>query len=280
MATLKEIKTRIASVRSTLKITSAMKMVSSAKLHHARQAIGNMLPYEKKLKSILSNLQGDISPEIETSSRKVAVIAFSSNTSLCGAFNANALKKLSGTVKSLQEEGYEAEIFAIGKKIADGAVKAGLNVVSANEEIADKPSYKALSEMAADMIKRFSDGEYARVELVYNHCESSASQPSVREVYLPIAQSETQSIDNDYFIIEPDRQQLLEELLPKVLKLKLYSVALDADAASHAARVVAMQMASDNAGKLLEELTLEYNKRRQQAITSELLDIVGGSISK
>jgi len=282
MSTLKEIKTRIASVRSTLKITSAMKMVSSAKLHRAQQAIGNMLPYQKKLQEILSSLNVPVglADDVEKKSGKVAIVAFSSNSSLCGAFNSNAFRHLCAAVDDYSSKGFEVDVYAVGKKIEDLASKAGMKLVGSWCHIADRPNYKSCTELSDLLVKAFAEGEYSQVLLVYNHFASSASQPSVTETYLPMEEAHGDCYNADPDIIyEPGRKELAEELLPKVLKLKVYSVALDADAAGHAARTVAMQMASDNAEKLLGELTLDYNKRRQQAITSELLDIVGGTMA-
>jgi len=304
MPSLKEIKSRIASVRSTLKITSAMKMVSSAKLHHAQQAIGNMVPYEAKLHGILADLLGDeavvksidagiLAPSgfdtksmvAKSTGARVALVAFSSCSSLCGAFNSNAIKNLNATVASLQEAGFSKEdidIYPVGRKIADAARKSGCVVKGDWSALAEKPDYKGAAELAELVSASFKSGEVKQVALLYNHYASNASQPSLRETYLPLSLatvSGDESTQEDDYIIEPSAVEMVNVLLPKVLLLKMYTVLLDANAAEHAARVVAMQIASDNADKLLDELSLEYNKRRQQAITNELLDIVGGNFA-
>ena len=291
MASLKETKTRIASVRSTLQITSAMKMVAAAKLHRAQQAIAGMLPYQEKLHGILQNLLADrnVRAALDTpllqdnGSQRVAVVAFSSNSSLCGGFNATAVKSLLGELEALENAGLQREqidLYPVGRKVAEAARKTGFSIRRDASSLLDKPAYEPAAELARELTERFEKGEVGRIVLLYNHYKSNAAQPPVREVYLPLelpAAAENQGDDD--LIVEPDRKEVLEALLPKVLLLKVYTVLMDSFAAEQAARTVAMQLASDNADELLDQLTLEYNKRRQQAITSELLDIVGGSLA-
>ena len=291
MASLKETKTRIASVRSTLQITSAMKMVAAAKLHRAQQAIAGMLPYQEKLHGILQNLLADrnVRAALDTpllqdnGSQRVAVVAFSSNSSLCGGFNATAVKSLLGELEALENAGLQREqidLYPVGRKVAEAARKTGFSIRRDASSLLDKPAYEPAADLARELTERFEKGEVGRIVLLYNHYKSNAAQPPVREVYLPLelpAAAENQGDDD--LIVEPDRKEVLEALLPKVLLLKVYTVLMDSFAAEQAARTVAMQLASDNADELLEQLTLEYNKRRQQAITSELLDIVGGSLA-
>ena len=291
MASLKETKTRIASVRSTLQITSAMKMVAAAKLHRAQQAIAGMLPYQEKLHGILQNLLADrnVRAALDTpllqdnGSPRVAVVAFSSNSSLCGGFNATAVKSLLGELEALENAGLQREqidLYPVGRKVAEAARKTGFSIRRDASSLLDKPAYEPAAELARELTERFEKGEVGRIVLLYNHYKSNAAQPPVREVYLPLelpAAAENQGDDD--LIVEPDRKEVLEALLPKVLLLKVYTVLMDSFAAEQAARTVAMQLASDNADELLDQLTLEYNKRRQQAITSELLDIVGGSLA-
>ena len=291
MASLKETKTRIASVRSTLQITSAMKMVAAAKLHRAQQAIAGMLPYQEKLHGILQNLLADrnVRAALDTpllqdnGSPRVAVVAFSSNSSLCGGFNATAVKSLLGELEALENAGLQREqidLYPVGRKVAEAARKTGFSIRRDASSLLDKPAYEPAAELARELTERFEKGEVGRIVLLYNHYKSNAAQPPVREVYLPLelpAAAENQGDDD--LIVEPDRKEVLEALLPKVLLLKVYTVLMDSFAAEQAARTVAMQLASDNADELLDQLTLEYNKRRQQAITSELLDIVGGSLT-
>jgi F-type H+-transporting ATPase subunit gamma len=291
MASLKETKTRIASVKSTLQITSAMKMVAAAKLHRAQQAIAGMLPYQEKLHEILQDLLADRSVRAaldtpllqDNGSPRVAVVAFSSNSSLCGGFNATAVKSLLGELAALEDAGLKREqidLYPVGRKVAEAARKTGFLIRRDASSLLDKPAYEPAAELARELTESFEKGEVGRIVLLYNHYKSNAAQPPTREVYLPLelpAALESQADDD--LIVEPDRKEVVEALLPKVLLLKIYTVLMDSFAAEQAARTVAMQLASDNADELLDQLTLEYNKRRQQAITSELLDIVGGSLA-
>ena len=291
MASLKETKTRITSVKSTLQITSAMKMVAAAKLHRAQQAIGNMVPYQEKLHGILQDLLSDksVRNSLDTpllrknGSRRAAVVAFSSNGSLCGGFNATAVKSLLAEIASLEDSGLERsdiDIYPVGKKIAEAVRRIGFEIKEDCSHLLDKPAYEPSAGLAGRLVERFEKGEVGTIILLYNHYKSNASQPPVRETYLPLSLPESAAAaEDDEIIIEPGRKELFETLLPKVLNLKMYTILMDSYAAEQAARTVAMQMASDNADELLEQLTLEYNKRRQQAITSELLDIVGGSLA-
>ena len=291
MASLKETKTRIASVKSTLQITSAMKMVAAAKLHRAQMAIANMVPYQEKLHEILQDLlagkgvrEAIDSPLLQAGgSDRVALVAFSSNSSLCGGFNATAVKSLLNELEKLEREGVtrdRIDVYPVGKKIAEAVRKIGITPRRDASSLLDKPAYEPAAELAEELTQSFEKGEVGRIILLYNHYKSNASQPPVRETYLPLAlpEAEAQALEED-LIVEPGKKEVVEALLPKVLLLKIYTVLMDSYAAEQAARTVAMQLASDNADELLEQLTLEYNKRRQQAITSELLDIVGGSLA-
>lgn len=310
MSSLKEIKTRIASVKNTLKITSAMKMVAAAKLHKAQNAIGGKLPYEQQLRRTLAGMLEDDDlqraihdelglgtpetplvtlqdihiddyPSKETAER-IALVLFSSNTSLCGAFNANIIREFQQTLAVLRERGYTADdidVYAVGRKIADAAVKIGLELEADLSEMADKPAYEDASELASVLVDSYISGEVSQVVLIYSHFASAASQPVVRENYLPLALHDLDKADPIDYILEPDPLALARELLPMVLRLKMYTVLLDANAAEHAARTIAMQIASDNAQNLISELTLAYNKGRQQEITAEILDLVGGTMA-
>ena len=297
MASLKEVKTRINSVKSTRKITSAMKMVASAKLHKAQGAIENMLPYQRKLNKILTNfLSADLpieSPYIKAREvRRVAIVAFSSNTSLCGAFNANVIKMLLQTVGEFRTLGQDnILIFPVGKKVDEAAKRLGFQPQETSATLSDKPSYQEASELAHRLMKMYIAGEIDRVELIYHHFKSMGVQILLRETYLPIdlthlvdgeekeKEEEVQGgeIANDY-IIEPSAEELIANLIPTVLSQKLFTAAVDSNASEHAARTLAMQVATDNANELIQDLTKQYNKSRQQAITNELLDIVGGSM--
>ena len=297
MASLKEVKTRINSVKSTRKITSAMKMVASAKLHKAQGAIENMLPYERKLNKILTNfLCADLpveSPYIKAREvKRVAIVAFSSNTSLCGAFNANVIKMLLQTVGEFRTLGQDnILIFPVGKKVDEAVKRLGFEPQETSPTLSDKPSYQEASELAHRLMDMYVSGEIDRVELIYHHFKSMGVQILLRETYLPIdltrvvdeeekqKEEEVQGGDiaNDY-IIEPSAEELIANLIPTVLSQKLFTAAVDSNASEHAARTLAMQVATDNANELIQDLTKQYNKSRQQAITNELLDIVGGSM--
>ncbi|MCD7790704.1 MAG: F0F1 ATP synthase subunit gamma [Bacteroides thetaiotaomicron] len=297
MASLKEVKTRINSVKSTRKITSAMKMVASAKLHKAQGAIENILPYERKLNKILTNfLSADLpveSPYIKAREvKRVAIVAFSSNTSLCGAFNANVIKMLLQTVGEFRTLGQDnILIFPVGKKVDEAVKRLGFQPQETSPTLSDKPSYQEASELAHRLMEMYVSGEIDRVELIYHHFKSMGVQILLRETYLPIdltrvvdeeekqKEEEVQGgeIANDY-IIEPSAEELITNLIPTVLSQKLFTAAVDSNASEHAARTLAMQVATDNANELIQDLTKQYNKSRQQAITNELLDIVGGSM--
>ena len=297
MASLKEVKTRINSVKSTRKITSAMKMVASAKLHKAQGAIENMLPYQKKLNKILTNfLSADLpieSPYIRAREvKRVAIIAFSSNTSLCGAFNANVIKMLLQTVSEYRTLGQDnILIFPIGKKVEEAVKRMGFQPGEIPPTLSDKPTYQEASDLADLLMKMYVAGEIDRVDLIYHHFKSMGVQILLRETYLPIdltraveerkeldkQKEEEREVVNDY-IVEPSAEQLIADLIPTVLSQKLFTAAVDSNASEHAARTLAMQVATDNANELIQDLTKQYNKSRQQAITNELLDIVGGSM--
>ena len=221
----------------------------------------------------------DALPSKESVAR-VAVVVFSSNSSLIGAFNANVIKKFGQTMHSLAENGYSKEdidIYTVGKKIAEAVRREGYESYRDLPDLSDKPDYEKASGLASSLVDRFAGGEVGQVILIYNHFASMSSQPSVRENYLPLALHDyNETAEPVDYIIEPDPIELVRELLPLVLNMKIYTVALDASAAEHAARTVAMQVASDNAKDLISELTLAYNKGRQQQITAEILDLVGG----
>ena len=290
MASLKEVKTRINSVQSTRKIPSAMKMVASAKLHKAQGAIENMLPYQRKLNKILTNfLSADLPVEspfcAERPVKRIAIVAFSSNSSLCGAFNANVLKMFLQTVGEYRELGQDnILIYPVGKKIEEAVKKLGFFPQGSYQRLADKPSYDEAAALARLLMELFLEKNIDRVELIYHHFRSMGIQELLRERYLPIDLSAVHNEDgktgmvNDY-IIEPSAAQLIADLIPQVLSQKIFTAALDSNASEHAARTLAMQIATDNANELIQELTKQYNKTRQQAITNELLDIVGGSMA-
>ncbi|RHJ48405.1 F0F1 ATP synthase subunit gamma [Bacteroides sp. AM10-21B] len=294
MASLKEVKNRISSVKSTRQITSAMKMVASAKLHKAQGRIENMLPYQRKLNEILTNfLSTDVTVESpytnERPVERIAIVAFSSNSSLCGAFNSNVAKMLERTLEDYKSLGREnILIYPVGKKVEEAVRKLGYEPQGSYQEMADKPSYVQAYELAGLLMKEFLEERIDKVELIYHHFKSTGSQVLTRDKYLPInlekvAEEATEitveksRFNNDY-IVEPSAARLIAELLPKVLSQKIYTVLLDSNTSEHAARMLAMQAATDNANELIQDLTKQYNKSRQQAITNELLDIIGGSL--
>ena len=296
MATLKETKARIASVRSTLKITSAMKLVASAKLRKAQQAAENCGAYERELASILDaiSVAGERFPVAagndgghgrpdrpsfdEPTLSKVAVVALSSNSSLCGGFNNNVIKKAREVISEIGAD--SVELYAIGRKIADALAKTGLKSVRDYTELSAHPSYSEAAALADELVDGYISGRFSKVVLVWNHFLSTASQKPFVETYLPFERKEGEGASVEellaQYLVEPDLKALYSELLPKTLRLRIYSLLLDSAAAEHAARTVAMQTATDNGNEILEELTLEYNKGRQAKITAEILDLAGG----
>ncbi|MDD7248155.1 MAG: F0F1 ATP synthase subunit gamma [Prevotellaceae bacterium] len=320
MPSLKEIKNRISSVNSTRKITSAMKMVASSKLHHAQMMIGNMLPYETMLEHILktfiasdAELQSVYS--MERPVKNVALVVFSSNSSLCGGFNANVLKLMQQAIDGYKQLGKEnIIIYPIGRKVAEKAQKLGYKTAGNFYELADKPDVQKCIAIARELGQMFLKGEIDKVELIYHHFKSAGSQILTRKTLIPIDLTTELKRDherdlettivtkeaqeylkmkgtttheedinvkplNDNYIVEPDMDTILKTLVPKMIHLMLYTALLDSIASEHAARMVAMQTATDNADELLRVLNLQYNKSRQQAITNELLDLVGGSVN-
>ena len=357
MPSLKEIKGRINSISSTLAITSAMKMVAAAKLQKAQMAIQNMLPYERRLHSMLIDLMGAMNISAAASEdgsvrgsgsaergfaqsgdrlslsnrhdlagmdgayslmaqrevRKVAIVAFASNSSLCGAFNSNAIREATAVINEYRASGLgdaDITVYSVGRKMAEAMKKLGFPSPADFTKVSDSPSYEAASALAQELLDGFVSGRFDKVELVYNHYKSTSSQPTIRQTYLPlsladatadlqagkIADSASESDTNrvaepvgapvvrqgspttEDLIVEPSKEALIATLLPKVIRLRIFTTLLDSAAAEHAARTVAMQLATDNGNDLLQELTLEYNKGRQQKITSEILDLVGGSM--
>ncbi len=295
MPSLKEVKTRIGSVKSTRKITNAMKMVASSKLHHAQRAIESMRPYESRLASIMERFLSATEGELETAYsekrdiKKVALIAISSNSSLCGAFNANVIKELLKVAKDYENRGISVEIFPIGKKMAKAVEKAGYAFDSDNAYLLDHPSYNEASAISKKFMSRFKEGELDKVEIISQHFVNSSRQEVKHNTFLPV-DLETSGNDNDSkenkggrqfdYIVEPSPASIIASLIPATLHLQVFTAVLDSLAAEHASRVVAMQVATDNADELIDQLTLTYNKTRQQAITSELLDIAGASFQE
>ena len=297
MASLKEVKDRIDSVKSTKKITSAMKMIATAKLRKSQQAINSFLPYSTKLNEILTNLLASDSSidsvyAQEREIKKVAIVAFSSNSSLCGGFNANVIKELSSVLaKSEKIVGKKnVVIYPFGKKIADFARKSNLTIENNLDflQLADRPSFPAILQISKDLVDKFLSREIDQIILVYTHFHSMGVQQIKNSIYLPfdlngvieqIQNSSSSSAINQSvdYILEPEKAELLSHLIPKVLASNLFAALLDSNASENAARSLAMQIATDNAEELVGDLTIEYNKNRQAAITNQLLDIIGGA---
>lgn len=289
MASLKEIKGRIGSVEGTLKITSAMKMVASAKLHKAQGAIESMLPYDRQLHKIMvSLLSGDAKVttplcQPHDKIKRVAIVAIASNSSLCGGYNSNVVRHATAVINEYGKDipGEAIDCYVIGRKLDQSLGKLkGFNQIRDYVEKGDNPTFATAQALATRLMNDYIAGKIDRVELVYMHFKNTASQIATREVFLPVP-LETGSeaaVSTSGYIIEPTPSEVLNELIPDALCMKIFTVMLDAQAAEHAARTVAMQTATDNANDLLDELRIQYNKGRQAAITAELLDIVGGSM--
>ena len=285
MASLKEIKTRILSIQSTEKVTSAMRMVASAKLHKAEMIIEGMLPFQNQLDRIAGNfLQGDTvidSPYLEQREvKRVAVVAFSSNSALCGAFNSNVIKKTVEVIEGYEKLGREnVLIYTVGRKVEKAVRKLGYEVAGSYASLSEKPTYEGALQLANVLKDLFVKKEVDQVDLVYYHFKTSGSQVLVQDTYLPLTfeQKAKESEFADEYIVEPSGTELMNRLIPTVLNQKMFTAAMDSNTSEHAVRMIAMQVATDNANQLIQELKLQYNKVRQQAITNELLDIVGGS---
>ena len=281
MANLKEIRNRISSVSSTMQITSAMKMVSAAKLKKAQDAITAMRPYANKLTELIQNLSQSLDseePNPYTQQRpvqKVLLVALTSNRGLCGGFNSNILKE----VKRLQTETYadkEVTLFSIGKKGSDLFQKSS-QLLDTADYLYDDLSYAKVSEVAERIMQSFADAEFDEVVLVYNRFKNAATQLVTTEPYLPLVAEQQEQASTAEYIYEPSQEEIVGELLPKALKLQLFKALRDSFASEHGARMTAMHKATDNAKDLRDQLKLTYNKARQAAITNEILEIVGGA---
>lgn len=289
MPSLKEIKGRITSVGGTLKITSAMKLVASAKLHKAQAAIEGALPYQQQLEGIMRMaVSGEVRHPLCTpheGKKSVALVSIASNTSLCGGYNAGVIRQTVAALEQYREEGLRVRLIVMGRKPDQALVKwakgqgSWLSLERDYVERGDKPAYADASRLALSLAGDFLGGRLDGVELIYMHFKNTASQVLTREALLPLSLNVGEAGEEaSANIMEPSREALLQALVPDALAMKMYTVMLDAQAAEHAARTVAMQTATDNANELLDELRIQYNKGRQAAITSELLDIVGGSM--
>jgi len=280
---LKEIKIRIASVTNTRKTTSAMKMVSSVKLRKAQQGIQYAVPYVEQLDHILGHLSGmpaaqKVSPlVVQREVKEVAVVCFSSDSSLCGGFNGNIIKHSRALVDELSKIDKTPLVYTVGQKITDAFRKEGMSINTGYADMMQSRSYEQAASLADDLMDMFLNGHLDKVILTYTHFKSAGSQKIVDEVLLPVSVPAAEAEQESDYILEPSAQDLMKVLLPKVIRTKVYCAMLDSYASEQAARVIAMQAATENADKLIGELTLQYNKLRQQAITNEILDLAAGS---
>jgi F-type H+-transporting ATPase subunit gamma len=288
MANLKEVRIRIASVQSTQQITKAMKMVSAAKLKRATNAIIQLRPYATKLKEILGNLsaslEGSSSPFIqEREPNKVLIIVVSSNRGLAGAFNMNVIKATNNLIANKYSEQYKngnVSIVAIGKKSQDFYEKRNYNIIGNNNEVYSALTFENVTKITDSIMAGFAKGEYDKVELVYNKFKNAAVQILTTEQLLPLPKNAEQEHVKDAnidYILEPSKEDIVEQLIPKSIKIQLYKAVLDSHASEHGARMTSMDKATENAGDLLKALKLSYNQARQAAITTELTEIVSGA---
>tara|TARA_B100001564_G_scaffold239560_1_gene202674 strand:- start:45 stop:899 length:855 start_codon:yes stop_codon:yes gene_type:complete len=279
MANLKEIRNRISSVSSTMQITSAMKMVSAAKLKKAQDAITAMRPYSDKLTQMLVDLSTSVDFEnIYLKPRKVnnkLVVCITSNRGLCGAFNSNIIKRCSEIAASSSEK---VSFFCIGKKGSD-ILSKNFNVIETNNDIFDELSFENISLIGDLLMNKFLSKDFDKIEIVYNKFKNAATQTVTTEQFLPIENNNSEDDQNDSsdYIFEPSQIEIISALIPKSLKTQLYKSVRDSYASEHGARMTAMHKATDNATELRDQLKLTYNKARQAAITNEILEIVGGA---
>ncbi|MEN8228331.1 MAG: ATP synthase F1 subunit gamma [Bacteroidota bacterium] len=290
MANLKEIRERKASVASTMQITSAMKMVSAAKLKKAQDAIVQFRPYAEKLKEILASVGDSLKDDednlyaMQRDKERILLVVITSNRGLCGAFNSNAIKAIiqrALTQYGSQMMGHQVDFICIGKKGSEFLRKKGYNVIFDGSDIFDDLTFDRVASVATMIMGLFTDQEYDHVDVVYNRFKNAGTQILTEEQFLPIQVDElaeesgvTSNID---YIFEPSKEYIVQELIPRSLKLQFYKAILDSHASEHGARMTAMHKATDNAGELLKELNLQFNKARQAAITNEILEIVGGA---
>ena len=280
MANLKELRNRIASVSRTMQMTSAMKMVSAAKLKRAQDAIIQMRPYAQKLSHLMSNVNASFDDSenpyaIERPLNKVLVIPITSNRGLCGGFNSSVIKRTLAMASAFDKEGVEVEVYALGKKGREMLAKT-LNVVNSDVDAVATVTFDSAKTIAEAVMSNYSEGSYDRVVLVYNQFKNAAVQLLQEETMLPIASPDSEQSNGDY-IFDPSKAQLLNELIPSSIKSQMFKALLDSQASEQGARMTAMHKATDNATDLRDGLKLKYNKARQAAITNEILEIVGGA---
>lgn len=282
MANLKEIRSRITSVGSTMQITSAMKMVSAAKLKRAQDAIVKMRPYANKLTELLESLSASLDSSdggVYSTKReisKVLIVPITSNRGLCGGFNAYIIKRVYELIND-QYKNKEISILSIGKKSSEHFSKNNFNIIGSHDELFNNLTFENVSSIADDIMKKYREGSFDKVVLVYNQFKNAATQIIMAENFLPIQSESNDTQAAGDYLFEPTKEEIVEELIPKSLKTQMFKAILDSHAAEHGARMTAMHKATDNASELKKELTLTYNKARQAAITGEILEIVGGA---
>ena len=282
MPNLKEIHSRITSIASTIQITSAMKMVSAAKLKRAQDAITQMRPYANKLTELLENLSSSLESSDggayseKRKTKNILLVTISSNRGLCGGFNTNIIKKANELIEKKYSNN-QVDILSIGKKTSDYFIKNRFNVISSYDEIYTDLTFENTSVIAESIMNNFLTSKYDKIILIYNQFKNAATQIIMNEQFLPIESKEDNKESVRDYIFEPNQKEIVENLIPKSLKTQLFKAILDSHASEHGARMTAMHKATDNAGDLKQELTLQYNKARQAAITGEILEIVGGA---
>ena len=281
MANLKEIRNRISSVGSTMQITSAMKMVSAAKLKRAQDAILQMRPYANKLTDLLVNLSssldsaegGEFSTEREI--KNILLIPITSNRGLCGGFNANIIKQTLSLINDFENKKFS--ILSIGKKSSEYFKNNNYNINSTHDEVFNDLNYESIAQISQQVMEMYLEEKFDKVILIYNQFKNAATQNVMSENYLPVESPHDENSSIGDYIFEPNKKEIIEELIPKSLKTQLFKAVLDSHASEHGARMTAMHKATDNASELKKDLTLSYNKARQAAITAEILEIVGGA---
>lgn len=291
MASLKEVRVRISSVNSTRQITSAMKMVAASKLRKAQNAVLSMRPYAQKLHSIMQDISNDLDNSDEgiyatdRGSNNILIVTITSNRGLCGAFNANIVKSAINLIEGKYSEQYKkgnVNVMCVGKKGADGLISAGYKPIDVITDIFDHLSFEASIPIAEELMLLFTDKKYDKIVLIYNQFKNAAVQLLQEEQFLPVVdavEKEPDSKDESKanYIFEPNKEEILEALVPKAIKVQLYKALLDSFASEHGARMTAMHQATENADEMLKDLKLTYNKARQASITNEILEIVGGA---
>ena len=289
MPNLKEVRIRIASVKSTQQITSAMKMVAASKLRKAQNAILKMRPYAAKLKDLLQNLSASLDSgdgniwSQQRKAEKVLLVIITSNRGLCGAFNSNILRTAVQRIKTDYAAQYEAgnvSVLTIGRKGTEFFSKRNYSVVASHDSIFDRLTYENVSVIATSVMDAFTDKQFDRVDIIYNQFKNAAVQYVTVEQFLPVeihAPNAVQAKSNIDYLFLPSKEEIVTELIPKSLKIQFYKAILDSNASEHGARMTAMHQATDNAGDLIKQLNLAYNKARQAAITKEILEIVSGA---